>query len=70
MIEGGLRDGSMVMSDATVPGRKAGAAVNEIRWTRQADGLVRQLWRTSKDGGTTWDTAFDGKYVRSSRTQP
>ena len=70
LIEGGLRDGSMVMSDAGVAGRKEAAAINEIRWTRQDDGSVRQLWRTSRDGGKTWETAFDGKYVRSSRAQP
>ena len=67
LIEGGMKDGAMVMSDATTPGRKADAPVNEISWTRQADGSVRQLWRTSKDGGKTWATAFDGKYVRSNR---
>jgi hypothetical protein len=69
-IEGRMQDGSMVMSDATVPGRKPDAAVNEIRWSRNADGTVRQLWRVTKDGGKTWTTAFDGKYVRSSREQP
>ena len=45
-------------------------AMNEITWTRGADGTVRQLWRVTKDGGKTWTTAFDGKYVRSSRPQP
>ena len=70
LIEGGLRDGAMVMSDATVPGRKPDAPVNEIRWSRNDDGSVRQLWRVTSDGGKTWTTAFDGKYVRSSREQP
>jgi hypothetical protein len=70
LLEGGLKDGDMVMSDAGVPGRKAEAAVNEVRWSRNADASVRQHWRTSKDGGKTWETAFDGKYVRSGRPQP
>jgi hypothetical protein len=70
LLEGGLRDGAMVLSDATVPGRKAGAPVSEIRWTREGDGTVRQVWLTTSDGGKTWKTAFDGRYVRSSRPQP
>jgi hypothetical protein len=28
------------------------------------DGRVRQHWETSKDGGATWTTAFDGYYRR------
>jgi hypothetical protein len=70
LLAGGLRDGAMVLSDSGVPGRKPDAAVNEIRWTRNDDGSVRQHWRTTKDGGKTWETAFDGRYVRSGRPQP
>ena len=70
LLEGGFRDGAMVLSDATVPGRKAGAPVNEIRWTKESDDAVRQVWLTTDDGGKTWKTAFDGRYVRSSRPQP
>jgi len=70
MIEGAGRDGAMVLSDATLPGRKDAAVVNEIAWTRLPDGAVRQHWRLTKDGGRTWETSFDGKYVRSSRVQP
>src|SRR5205085_3224967 len=33
LLEGGFRDGAMVLSDATTPGRKASTPVNEIRWT-------------------------------------
>jgi hypothetical protein len=70
VLEGGMKDGAMVLTDATTPGRKPGAALNEIAWTRNGDGTVRQLWRMSKDGGQTWAVAFDGKYVRSGRPQP
>ena len=70
VIEGGVRDGAMTMSDATLPGKSDPKALNEITWTRQADGSVRQHWRVSADGGKTWTTSFDGKYVRSSRPQP
>ncbi|HUL94854.1 MAG TPA: hypothetical protein VLT89_02525 [Usitatibacter sp.] len=70
VLEGGMRGGSLTMSDATLPGRKDAARVNEITWTPNADGSVRQHWRVTKDGGKTWETAFDGKYVRSKRQQP
>ena len=70
LLEGAFRDGAMTLSDAPVPGRKAGAPVNEIRWTKEADGSVRQLWRVSADGGKAWTVAFDGRYVRSARPQP
>ena len=70
LLEGGMKDGAMVMTDGTVPGRKADAPLNEIRWTRNDDGTLRQLWRVTTDGGKTWSTAFDGKYVRSTRDQP
>ena len=70
LLEGGLRDGAMTLSDRTTPGKRNANAVNEISWTPNADGSVRQHWRTSSDGGKTWSTAFDGKYVRSPRAQP
>jgi hypothetical protein len=70
VIEGSFRGGAMTMSDATLPGKKDVNAINEISWTPRADGSVRQHWRVSADGGKTWSTSFDGKYVRSSRPQP
>ncbi len=70
MLEGTLEAGSMTLSDADMPAKQDRNAINEIRWTPNADGSVRQLWRTSSDGGKTWAIAFDGKYVRAARAQP
>jgi hypothetical protein len=70
VIEGTFRDGTMAMSDAMLPGKRDAQQLNEILWTPQADGSVRQHWRASADGGKTWKTSFDGRYVRSSRPQP
>jgi hypothetical protein len=70
VIEGAFADGVMRLSDANQPGKKDPLQVNEIAWSRNADASVRQHWRTSADGGRTWTTAFDGKYVRSARPQP
>jgi hypothetical protein len=62
LLEGGMKGAEMVLADA--------GKANEVRWSKNPDGSVRQLWQSSKDGGKTWTTAFDGKYVRSSRPQP
>ncbi len=70
LLEGNFRDGAMTMSDRNTPGKKDPLQVNEITWTPNSDGSVRQHWRVSKDGGKTWTTSFDGKYVKSERPQP
>jgi hypothetical protein len=70
VLEGAFRDGAMTMSDRNLPGKKDALQVNEITWTPNADGSVRQHWRVSADGGKTWTTSFDGKYVKSGRPQP
>lgn len=63
-LQGGYRDGAMVMEGETVD--SAGPLLNRITWTRiDASGnRVRQLWEVSRDGGATWHTAFDGTYIR------
>ena len=62
-IEGGLKDGSMVMSGEQLQpdGKKL---LNRITWTPK-DGKVRQFWETSADGGKTWQVAFDGMYAKA-----
>ena len=62
LLEGGIRDGKMVMEGQTanadgVPTR------HRISWTPNADGSVRQLWE-STDAKGQWTTAFDGLYTR------
>ena len=70
MLEGRFENGAMTLSDKGMPGKPDANAINEIAWTVLADGAVRQLWRTSADGGKNWATSFDGKYVRAQREQP
>jgi len=62
-IEGGLRGGSMVLEGSLVG---ASGARQPFRgtWTPNADGSVRQRFEISEDGGRTWATWFDGRYVR------
>jgi hypothetical protein len=64
MLDGGPRDGAMVL-EGLAPGEGDGSAPERqrITWTPSSAG-VRQHWEVSSDGGTTWRTAFDGRYVR------
>jgi hypothetical protein len=63
-MEGGLRDGAMIMEG---PLQYIGQE-RETRlrgtWTLLADGRVRQLFEESTDGGKTWSLWFDGYYTR------
>lgn len=66
-LDGGLRDGAMVL-EGTTPGREDPRATvqHRISWSTM-DGnpdLVRQHWEVSKDAGSTWETLFDGRYRR------
>jgi hypothetical protein len=35
-----------------------------LSWEERPDGSVRQVWRISRDGGSTWNDAFVGLYHR------
>lgn len=54
-FEGGLREGAMVL-ESRAPN------YTQMSFTPQPDGSVRQLWRSSPDGGKTWKVMFDGVY--------
>jgi hypothetical protein len=62
-LEGGIVDGSMVLEGTTV-GPGGTEVLNRVAWTPNADGSVRQHWQSTRDGGATWSTAFDGTYRR------
>lgn len=57
------RPGVMVLQGARRDGQGR-EILDRITWTASADGSVRQHWENSSDGGTTWTTSFDGRYVR------
>lgn len=63
-LEGGVKDGRMVLSGEQVQadGKKL---QNRITWAPQKDGSVRQTWEISADGGKTWKTVFDGIYKKA-----
>ncbi len=64
-LSGALAGNAMVLGatgpDPDTPGS---TLTQRITWTPNADGSVRQHWEVSADGGKTWKTAFDGRYVR------
>jgi hypothetical protein len=64
LLEGGLRDGAMVLEGPAPAGAGTTAARNRITWTPATDGSVRQLWEVLGADGA-WQTAFDGIYRRS-----
>lgn len=69
-IHGGLdEDGRMVLHGEAPRPDGRGVNLNEITWTPEADGAVRQHWRVSSDGGYTWQDAFVGIY-RKTDTEP
>ncbi len=62
-IEGGLHDGSMVL-EGTLTNAAGRSQPFRGTWTPSSDGSVRQHFEISADGGATWTTWFDGRYVR------
>lgn len=66
MIDGGMVGNSMVMTRTSAAKTNARAVVlHRWMWTPSDKDHVRQLYDVSSDGGKTWKTAFDGRYVRS-----
>lgn len=64
-LSGGWDGRRMLMSGESRDDKRPGVRLlDRIGWTPQADGSVRQLWERSDDGGRTWATVFDGRYVR------
>jgi len=60
LLEGGLRDGQMVLEGQTVDAQGA-VQHHRITWSPQPGGRVRQHWQ-STDAEGKWTTAFDGLY--------
>jgi hypothetical protein len=62
LLEGGLRDGKMVL-EGTTTGTDGKGVRHRISWTPNSDGSVRQFWE-STDAQGAWGTTFDGLYTR------
>ncbi|HEY3202970.1 MAG TPA: hypothetical protein VGL03_04850 [Thermoanaerobaculia bacterium] len=64
-LTGELKGGKMLL-EGEGPSRD-GTLQNRISWSKLSNGRVRQLWESSKDGGKTWKTVFDGTYTPRNR---
>lgn len=64
-LEGGLREGAMVMEGET-RGVDGTATRQRITWTPLPGGQVRQHWESASTDGASWQTVFDGLYTPTS----
>jgi hypothetical protein len=65
-LVGALDGARMVLAAEGPHPRKPGVVLRQrIAWTPLPDGAVRQHWEQSEDGGASWTTAFDGRYVKA-----
>lgn len=62
-LDGGLVDGRMVLEGET-PARDGTRVRHRLSFEPRPDGSVRQHWESSRDGGQSWATVFDGLYVK------
>jgi len=62
-LYGEFKDGAMRLVGEK-PGPNGPRIINKITFTPLEGGRVRQLWESSQDDGKTWNTAFDGLYIR------
>lgn len=64
LLEGGLRNGAMVLEGTQRDDETRAVTRERITWTPAPDGSVRQLWEYSTDDGKSWKARFDGQYRR------
>jgi hypothetical protein len=62
VLEGGLKDGNMIMEGEQLAFDFKTMVKNRITWFNNSDKSVRQLWEQSRDGGISWTRVFDGMY--------
>jgi hypothetical protein len=63
-LDGGIdKRGRMVLAGETPAREGQGTVKHEISWEKLDEGIVRQTWRMSRDGGSTWNEAFVGIYT-------
>ena len=67
LLDGGLEEKRMVLRGQTPAKDGKGTVSHEISWEPLSDGRVRQVWRISNDGGSTWNNAFEGLYTRQTK---
>jgi hypothetical protein len=62
-LNGAFGDGKMTMSGpGALYGSPAAVILHRITWQETGPRQVRQLWEISRDGGSTWEPLFEGRY--------
>ena len=67
-LYGEFKDGAMRLAGEK-PGPNGGRIINKLTFTPLEGGRVRQLWESSQDDGKTWNTVFDGLYIKKKRSE-
>jgi hypothetical protein len=62
-FKGEFRDGAMRYSGESLA-QNGKAVLDRLTFFPLAEGRVRQLWEQSPDQGKTWNTVFDGTYIK------
>lgn len=65
-FSGEMRDGNLHYSAKTT-GTDGSITLHNLVFTPNEDGSVRQFWTQSTDDGESWQTAFDGHYVKKAQ---
>lgn len=65
LLNGSLRDDGAIMLQGERPRPDGGTVRHRITWTPLGADALRQLWEVSTDGGSSWQTLFDGHYRRA-----
>jgi len=61
-LAGHYVDGEMRFTGETL--RNGNTVLQKLTFFKNPDGSVRQLWESSRDGGKTWASVFDGLYTK------
>jgi hypothetical protein len=63
-LEGGLENGSMVLTGTRKRDTPNGPVLDRLTWTPLPDGRVLQRWEISTDDGEQWRAVFEGYYEK------
>ena len=63
-LSGGLSGNKMILTSASNTNANGDQVSHRVSWTNNPDGTVRQFWESTKDGGATWNSLFDGLYKK------
>lgn len=61
---GQVREGVMYYTATTRNPADGSQTEHKLTFSQNDDGSVRQLWEQSNDAGATWQTVWDGHYVK------